>query len=450
MLDEHKTLRRFWAEAVNIARYVSNRIYLRVHKKKTRYELMHGRTPKVSHFNVFGCKCFILKNGKKLDKFEARSVDGIFFGYASHSRAYHVLNLETNQIVETCEVTFDETQPHSHLIFECAGDDELGEEFFQEEEHEHGDDEDGGVVLAAEHEHTTSTTIEDGPSPTPTMTNQVQGEAAIEGEVASRRKPSRRVQVDHLDSRIIDDMNERTTRSRVRNNSHFAHAAFVATFEPKDIGHALSDHNWVNSMHEEFENFERNQVLELVDPPLGCKPIGTKCVWKNKEGERVEVVRNKSRLVAQGYSQKERIDYDETFAPVAHLEAIRILLHFSVAKGFKLYQMDVKSAFLDGVLEEEVYVRQPPGFESEKYPHRVYKLRKALYGLKQAPRAWYGRLRGLLFERGFEMGNVDLTLFLLRQGRDILIVQVYVDDIVFGGSSNSLIARFAEDMSRKF
>jgi hypothetical protein len=173
-------------------------------------------------------------------------------------------------------------------------------------------------------------------------------------------------------------------------------------------------------------------------------------VWKNKEGEKGEVVRNKSRLVAQGFSQKEGIDYEKTFAPVVHLEAIRILLAFSVAKGFKLYQMDVKSAFLNGVLEEEVHVRQPPGFESEKYPHLVYKLRKALYGLKQVPRAWYGRLRGFLFERGFEMGKVDQTLFLLRQGRDILIVQVYVDDIVFGGSSNFLVGRFAEDMSREF
>jgi hypothetical protein len=102
ILDEHKTPRRYWAEAVNTACHVSNRIYLRVHKKKTCYELMHGRTPKLSHFHVFGCKCFILKKGKKLDKFEARSVDGIFSGYASHSRAYRVLNLETNHIVENC------------------------------------------------------------------------------------------------------------------------------------------------------------------------------------------------------------------------------------------------------------------------------------------------------------------------------------------------------------
>jgi hypothetical protein len=215
MLDEHRTPRRFWAEAVNTACYVSNGIYLRVHKKKTCYELMHGCTPKLSHFHVFGCKCFILKKRKKLDKFVASSVDGIFFGYTSHYRAYRVLNLETNQIVETCEVTFDETQPRSQLVFECAGDNELGEEIFQEEKHEHGDDEDGGVVPAAEHVPTTSTTVVDNPSPTHTTTNQDQGEATVEREVASRREPPRRVQMDHPASRIIGDMNKRTTRSRM-------------------------------------------------------------------------------------------------------------------------------------------------------------------------------------------------------------------------------------------
>jgi hypothetical protein len=122
-------------------------------------------------------------------------------------------------------------------------------------------------------------------------------------------------------------------------------------------------------------------------------------------------VRNKARLVAQGYSQVEGLDFEETFAPVAHLEAIRILLAFVVSKGFKLYQMDVKSAFLNGDIQEEVYVRQPPGFESPKYPDRVYKLLKALYGLKQAPRAWYARLKMFLLEHGYVMGSVDKTLF---------------------------------------
>jgi hypothetical protein len=151
-----------------------------------------------------------------------------------------------------------------------------------------------------------------------------------------------------------------------------------------------------------------------VEPPPNCKHIRTKWVWKNNEGENGVVVRNKSRLVAQGNSQKEGIDYEETFALVARLEAIRILLAFSVAKGFKLYQINVKSAFSNGFLEEEVYARQPPGFESVVFPHKVYRLRKVLYGLKQAPPAWYGRLRGFFFSKRFEMGKVDKTLFLLR------------------------------------
>jgi hypothetical protein len=155
-------------------------------------------------------------------------------------------------------------------------------------------------------------------------------------------------------------------------------------------------------------------------------------------------------LVAQGYNQKEGIDYEEKFALVARLETITILLAYSVAKGFKLYQTDVKSAFLNGFLEEDVYVKQPPGFESAEFSHKVYRLRNALYGLKQAPRAWYGRLRGFLFSKGFEMGKVDKTLFLLRLGDDIVIVQVYMDDIVFGGSSHSLVVRFAEDKSNEF
>jgi hypothetical protein len=166
-------------------------------------------------------------------------------------------------------------------------------------------------------------------------------------------------------------------------------------------------------MHEELENFERNRVWELVDPPPGCKPIGKKWVWKNKEGEKGEVVRNKSRLEVKtccsGVQSEGGDRLRGDLCSRSPFGVIRILLAFSLAKAFKLHQMDVKSAFLNGVLEEEVYVRRPPGFESEKYPHRVYRLRKALYGLKQASRAWYGRLRGFLFERGFEMGKVDQT-----------------------------------------
>ncbi|WVZ70529.1 hypothetical protein U9M48_019189 [Paspalum notatum var. saurae] len=228
-----------------------------------------------------------------------------------------------------------------------------------------------------------------------------------------------------------------------------------------DVSHALSDPNWVNAMHEELENFERNHVWDLVEPPPNYRPIGTKWVFKNKQGEDGMVVRNKARFVAQGFCQKEEIDYAETFAPIARLEAIRILLAFAASKGFKLQQMDVKSAFLNGFIEEEVYVRQPPGFESARFPDQVYKLRKALYGLKQAPSAWYVRLKSFLLKSGFVMGLVDKTLFLLSRGGDTLIVQIYVDDIIFGGSSHDLIkqgpegtfvhhAKYTRDVLKKF
>jgi hypothetical protein len=147
-------------------------------------------------------------------------------------------------------------------------------------------------------------------------------------------------------------------------------------------------------------------------------------------------VRKKARLVAQGYSQVEGLDFGETFAPVAHLEAIRILLIFAAFKGFKLYQTDVKSAFLN-----EIYVRQPPGFGSLKYPDRLYNLSKALYVLKQASRAWYDRLKIFLLEHGYVMESVDKILFTLNHITHIL-VQIYMDDIIFGGSSHILVSRF--------
>jgi hypothetical protein len=161
-------------------------------------------------------------------------------------------------------------------------------------------------------------------------------------------------------------------------------------------------------------------------------------------------VRNRARLVAQGFSQVEGLDFGETFSPVARLEAIRILLAFATSKGFKLYQMDVKSAFLNGVIQEEVYVRQPLGFESPKYPDRVYKLSKVLYELKQAPRAWHARLRMVLLEHGYVMGSIDKTLSSLIHGTDFLLVQIYVDDIIFGDSFHTLVSGFQEMMESEF
>ncbi|GJZ18956.1 retrovirus-related pol polyprotein from transposon TNT 1-94 [Tanacetum coccineum] len=177
--------------------------------------------------------------------------------------------------------------------------------------------------------------------------------------------------------------------------------------EPKNINEALKDESWVIAMQEELNQFVSNDVWELVPNPMDMTIIGTKWVFRNKLDENGVVSRNKARLVAQGYNQQEGIDYDETYAPVARLESIRILLAYACALDFKLFQMDVKSAFLNGFINEEVYVAQPSGFIDFAKPNHVYRLKKALYGLKQAPKAWYDRLKAFLIKHDYTMRMVD-------------------------------------------
>ena len=160
-----------------------------------------------------------------------------------------------------------------------------------------------------------------------------------------------------------------------------------------------------------FINLFRNDVWELVPRPKGVNVIGTKWIFKNKLDEHGTVIRNKSRLIAQGYTQVEGIDFDETFAPVARLESIRILLAITCHLNFKLYQMDVKSAFLNGMLQEEVYVKQLRDFVDPHRPDDVYKLKRALYSLKQAPKAWYDRLTAYLIKHGFKRGFADISSY---------------------------------------
>ncbi|GJT61141.1 putative ribonuclease H-like domain-containing protein [Tanacetum coccineum] len=242
-------------------------------------------------------------------------------------------------------------------------------------------------------------------------------------------------------------------KQRRNNHKDFHHclfACFLSQHEPKKISEALEDESWVDDMQEELLQFEIQKVWILVDFPYGKKAIGTKWVYRNKKDERGVVVRNKARLVAQGHRQEEGIDYDEVFAPVARLEAIRIFLAFASYMGFIVYQMDVKSAFLYGKIDEEVYVSQPPGFQDPKYPQKVYKVVKALYGLHQAPRAWYATLSTFLLKNGYRRGTIDKTLFLKKDKHDIILVQVYVDDIIFGSTKKSWCDEFEALMKSRF
>jgi hypothetical protein len=260
------------------------------------------------------------------------------------------------------------------------------------------------------------------------------------------------LKINHPPQQLLGTVDEgRRLRNRVIQPTsevanQVSYNCYLAQIEPKKVDEALQDESWVSAMHEELHQFTRNDVWTLVPCPTEQNIIGTMWIFKNKTDEHGTVVWNKTRLVAQGYTQIEGVDFDEIFVPVARLESIRILLSIACHLGFKLYQIDVKSAFLNDILQEEVYVEQPKGFQDPHHSHHVYKLKKALYGLKQAPRAWYERLTTYLLTKGFTRGQSDQTLFIRNQGTHKLIAQIYVDDIIFGATLDSLAHEFAKEM----
>ncbi|GKE27403.1 retrovirus-related pol polyprotein from transposon TNT 1-94, partial [Tanacetum coccineum] len=204
------------------------------------------------------------------------------------------------------------------------------------------------------------------------------------------------------------------------------------------------------AMQEELNAFECLEVWELVPLPNKFMVITLNWIYKVKLDKLGGILKNKARLVARGYRQEEEIDFEESFAPVARLEAIRIFLAFAAHMNMVVYQMDVKTAFLNGNLREEVYVSQLDGFVDPDNPNHVYKLKKALYGLKQSPRTWYDMLSSFLISQDFSKGSVDPTLFIRKEGKELLLVQVYVDDIIFATSTPELCDLFAKIMCSKF
>nr|GEZ33813.1 retrovirus-related Pol polyprotein from transposon TNT 1-94 [Tanacetum cinerariifolium] len=227
-------------------------------------------------------------------------------------------------------------------------------------------------------------------------------------------------------------------------------ALTMSRTEPKNIKESMADSAWIESMQEELHQFNRLDVWELVGRLLCKNIINMKWLWKNKRDEENTVIRNKSRLVAKGYAQKEGIDFEESFAPVAQLEDVRLFIAYDAYKSFTVYQMDVKTTFLYGPLKEKVYVNQSDGFVEPYHPDKVYRLKKALYGLKQAPRAWYDELSNFLVSKGFFKGSIDPTLFITKHRGDILLMQIYVDNIIFDSTNPKLSKQFEKLMHSNF
>jgi transposase InsO family protein len=414
MLSEYNVSDSFWAEAINMACHASNRLYCHRFHNKTPYELLIGRKPNISYFRVFGCKCYILKKGTRLSKFQNKCDEDFLLGYSSCSKSYRVYNKTHGIVEEAFDVEFNETNG-SHNEQENLDDVRsdglrnamknmsIGDVRPREE-----DEDDDGRSISIRVNPSTSISndqaqqiVQDSGNDDSQVQDRVGSSSTISPSTQEPIVPQRTHHIlakDHLVDQIMADISKGVqTRSRIA--SFCEYYSFISFLEPNRVDDALRDPDWVNAMHEELNNFTQNQVWDLVERPKNYNVIGTKWVFRNKQNEDGLVVRNKARLVAQGFTQVVGLDFGETFSPVARLEAIRILLAYACSDNIKLFQMDVKSIFLNGKISELIFVKQPSGFEDPKKANHVYKLSKALYGLKQAPRAWYERLRDFLISK---------------------------------------------------
>jgi hypothetical protein len=399
--------------------YIQNRCYTTSVIEKTPFEAFTGRKPGVKHLKVFGCLCYTHIPSSLRQKWDSKIGKGVFIGYGSCEKGYRVYDLKTEKIVLSRSVIFSEDRAwnwerklmnQNRLSLNLEGGEVEGENSVEHLAAAHPDN--------IEHYHQNSTV----------------------GELA-----------ENIDSDNSQQSSPSSTPKKLKTLQDIYARCHMCIIEPENYQEAFGDKAWQEAMKEELEVIEKNNTWELVERPIDKPVIGVKWVYKTKLHLDGSVQKHKARLVAKGYAQKSGIDYNETFAPVARLDIIRTLIALAAQKRWKLFHMDVKSAFLNGVLKEEVYVEQPEGFEVKNAGHKVYKLKKALYGLKQAPRAWYSEIHAYLSMCKFKRSISEATLYIRSDLEgNLIIVLIYVDDIVYTGSSGRLLSEFKREMMQRY
>ncbi|GJS93448.1 retrovirus-related pol polyprotein from transposon TNT 1-94 [Tanacetum coccineum] len=392
-------------------------------------EYSRERILDINYFHVFGCPMFIHNHKDHLGKFDAKADDGYFLGYSSVSKAFRVYNTRRQRKEETYHVTFDENefqedglsrqyQVNSNVSYYIIPNRRSLTEITQEN---HVPE----VVAPNEPEILHNEDTEGPPDP-------INTEGTHEQNVQNDQMITQPTDVPSgsntkVSGSIIEPLVPNVTQSHITNQASTS-------------SHPVPQDRWSIDQHIELVNIIGDPGEGRLTRSMTAKltaALASKCLF-------VDFL---SKIKPK---KEEGFDYDETFAPVARMKAIKIFLAFATYMNFKVYQMDVKSAFLNGKLKEEVYVKQPPGFESSEFPDYVCKLDKALYGLKQAPRAWYETLSTFLIQNKFTKGRIDNTLFIYKSKGDVLLVQVYVDDIIFGSTSYKLCKQFEKLMTKKF
>ncbi|GJZ32350.1 retrovirus-related pol polyprotein from transposon TNT 1-94 [Tanacetum coccineum] len=455
MLIFSRLLEFLWAKAVATACFTQNRSIIHTRHNKTPYELLHGRKPNVEYFLVFGSLCYPTNDRDDLGKMKPKA-DIRFDKLIAMASEHDCLEPELQRFINHNSSAEEMNTPSKEDLNSLFGP--MFEEYFEkfsdtpinsaaQPTQIHEDSPSTSSIIVDEHEAPPIVTTSDEQTSPISLTeadefNQ-EDSAHSDGnsQVVSYNPPSRKEiesSTTALESSNVQNFHQVQPSTHIWTKDHPLDQVIGDPSKP------VMTRQWLHT------NFERLQVWELVPQPEGKNVIALKWLWKNKCDVENIVVRNKTRLVAKGYKQEEGIDFEESFAPVARLEVVRMFIAYAAHKNITIFQMDVKTAFLNGPLKEEVYVSQPEGFIDPEFPDHVYRLKKALYGLKQAPRAWYDKLSSFLIEHGFTKGIIDPTLFTRRHGEDILLVQVYVDDIIFGSTNPDFSKRFANLMKNNF
>ncbi|GJS30514.1 putative ribonuclease H-like domain-containing protein [Tanacetum coccineum] len=440
-----------WAEAVATACFTQNRSIIHTRYNKTPYELLRGRKPNIAYFHVFGSLCYPTNDRDDLGKMKPKADIGVFIGYSETSTGFRIYNRRTKMIMETIHVKFDEltamASEHDCLEPELQRfnnhnssaepmntpskedlDNLFGpmfEEYFEKTSSDTTINSAAQPTQVHEDSSSTSSIFVDAHEAPPVVTTSDEQTSPISLTEADEFNQEDSADFDGNAQFVPynppsrEEIESSTTALEPSNVQNFHQVQPSTHIWTKDhpldqvIGDpskpVMTRQRWIESMQDELNQFERLQVWELVPHPEGKNIIALKWLWKNKYDAENIVVRNKTRLVAKGYKQEEGIDFEESFAPVARLEAVRMFIAYAAHKNITIFQMDVKTAFLNGPLKEEVYVSQPEGFIDPEFPDHVYRLKKALYGLKQAPRAWYDKLSSFLIEHGFTKGIIDPT-----------------------------------------
>lgn len=421
MLTDLEVPKRFWPEAARWTTHVLNRSPTSVVKEKTPEEMWSGIKPKVDYFRVFGCLAHVHVPDQKRKKLDDKSFPCVLLGVSDESKAYRLFDPATKKIVTSRDVSFEEDKGWNWgRTAEEVKQDVLVWEGCDEDKAEESEDED--------QEATVPVVSQEAPSEVPPAANR------------SRRAPP--YLQDYVSGEGLSEGEDES------NNL----VMFASYEDPCSFEEAAVEEKWRKAMDCEMESIEKNETWQLTPLPTGAKKIGVKWVFKTKLNENGEVDKYKARLVAKGYAQQHGIDYNEVFAPVARWDTIRTVLALAAQKGWSVYQLDVKSAFLHGDLDEDVYVEQPLGYVRKGEEQKVYKLRKALYGLKQAPRAWYSKIEAYFLKEGFTRCNYEHTLFVKSEegGKRLLIISLYVDDLIFTGNDACMFEKFKSSMKDEF